>query len=573
MERIGVIVFKMVHVRQAIMLVIGLSVPLIGQTTMLDNTFGTNGTVTAFIAGGDSDYDEGQSVALQSDGKIVVAGWSTDSQARYEFAVARFDVDGALDNTFGTNGTARVPIAGGNMDNDKAYSVAIQADGKIVLAGFSPDTTGGTEYVAFALARFNPNGTLDNTFGTNGTVRAFIGSGVDSSGFPIYAAGYSVAIQPNGKIVVAGNYVDIFSGYGFAVARFNPNGSLDNTFGTNGTVTFSISGESYTLDYGRSVAIQTDGKIVTAGYSLSSNGNNSFALARLDSNGSLDNTFGSAGKAGTFISGGGNDDEGYSVAIQSDGKIVVAGFSSDTTSALGNTAFAVARFNPNGTTDSTFGTNGTVRAYINGGDSISDRAYSVAIQTDGKIVVGGSTSSSLVQSSFAIARFNSNGTMDSTFGTNGTTTTTFGTDVNIDDAARGLDVQSDGKTVAAGYSQASFGATAFVVARYLPSNVTGITEAKSLPKSFELDQNYPNPFNPNTIIIYQLPMISQVTLKVYDVLGREVQTLVNTDQTVGRYSVTFDGSRFASGIYFYRVNITSNDGKNFVSTKKMLLMK
>ncbi len=149
--------------------ILGASAPVHGQSSMLDKTFGTNGTMVTFIAGGDSDYDEGFSSAIQNDGKIVVAGWSTDSSINYSFAVARFNSNGTLDNTFGTNGTARTFIHGGDSTNDKAYSVAIQTDGKIVVAGYSVDTTGGTSYASFALARFNSNGTLDNTFGTNGT--------------------------------------------------------------------------------------------------------------------------------------------------------------------------------------------------------------------------------------------------------------------------------------------------------------------------------------------------------------------------------------------------------------------
>ncbi len=544
-----------------------LSSSLHAQTSMLDNTFGTSGTMTAYIAGGDNNYDEGYSVAIQSDGKIVVAGWSIDSQARYAFAVARFDPNGALDNTFGTNGTARTPINGGNMGNDKAYSVAVQSNGKIVLAGYSADTSGGLEHVAFALARFDSNGTLDNTFGTNGTVRA-LGDKVDIGGIPIYSVGRAVALQPDGKIIVAGYTEDVF--FGFEAARFNSNGTLDNAFGTNGEAGFSIGGSSATNDEGYSVAIQHNGKIVIAGFSVNGAANTAFAVARLDSNGTIDNAFGSGGSAATFINGGGNDDEGYSVAIQPDGKIVVAGFSSDTTTiALSNIAFGIARFDSNGTTDSSFGTDGTVRAYINGGDSTNDRAYCVALQSDGKIVAGGGTSGSLGQSSFAIARFTSNGGMDSTFGTKGTATTTFGTDINVSDAARGIVIQGDGKIVAGGYSQGDFGATAFALARYLTSTATGVHEVKSLAKSFALNQNYPNPFNPSTTIQFTVPSEGRATLKVYNVIGQEVAALFNDEAAAGVvHQVQFNGSNLASGVYFSRLEFGGQ-----TQMKKMLLLK
>ena len=418
---------------------LGASKSVHAQASMLDKIFGTNGTVATFIAGGDSDYDEGYSSAIQTDQKIVVAGWSTDPSGNYSFAVARLNDDGTLDNTFGTNGTARTFIHGGDSTNDKAYSVAIQSDGKIVVAGYSVDTTGGTSYAAFALARFNSNGTLDNAFGTNGTATTFI------SGGGLLDEGRSVSIQSDGKIVVAGlsaititssGFTFATGSYALGVARFNSNGTIDNTFGTNGSTSVTAIGVPL-LYNAYSLAIESVGKIVVAGSSIDNvSGNIAFAVARLNSNGAIDNTFGSEGISGTYISGGdSSDDVCNSLAIQPDGKIVVAGSSADTTSLLGNAAFAVARFDSNGTIDTTFGTHGTVRAYITGGDSPygrSDIGYSIAIQTDGKLVVGGT--SGILAPSFAVARFNSDGTMDTTFGTNGTVTTnTFSTDQDIDD--------------------------------------------------------------------------------------------------------------------------------------------
>jgi uncharacterized delta-60 repeat protein len=217
--------------------------------------------------------------------------------------------------------------------------------------------------------------------------------------------------------------------------------------------------------------------------------------------------------------------------------------------------------------DSTFGSEGTVRAYINSGDN-EDRGWSVAIQSDGKIVVGGSSVLNLTISSFGIARFNSNGTKDTTFGSNGAVTTTFGSDINIDDEARSIAIQTDGKILAGGWSQSDAGGPYFVLARYLKSNVTGILESKSLPKSFALEQNYPNPFNPTTTINFQLPAFNHVTIKVYNILGKEIATLVNGEKSAGNYSVQFNGSKLSSGVYLYRMQAGS-----FVQTKKILLLK
>ncbi len=554
--------------------VFGTSILSQAQISMLDNTFGTDGKAAAIFNG---NVDEAFSVAIQTDGKIIEAGWTIDSSGNNAFAAARFNQDGSLDNTFGTNGLVSTFINGGDNTNDKAYSVAIQTDGKIVVAGYSTDTTGGSRYSSFALARFNSNGTLDNTFGTKGTARTFIISGGAAD------LGRSVFIQPNGKIVVAGmSAITISSGgilfatgfYDLGVARFNSDGKLDNTFGTNGTTSVTTIGDP--LDYNSfSCALQPDGKILVAGSSINDNSNIAFEVARLNSNGTLDNTFGVNGTSETYISGGDStNDVCNSVSIQQDGKIVLSGYSGRTSLTLiSDIAFAVARFDSNGTKDSTFGTNGTVRAYINGSDSISDRGYSAAIQSDGKIVVGGG-GDFLGQSSFAILRFNSNGTKDSTFGTNGTVTTTFGSDINVSDAAMSIALQTDGKILAGGYSQIAAGSTVFVLARYLRSKATGINEAKPLSKSFALEQNYPNPFNPNTTIRFALPSSSSVKIEVYNILGEKIKELVNEQMNSGSYEVNFNTTGLASGVYFYMIDAKSVDGKNeFRDTKKMILLK
>ncbi len=553
--------------------VFGTSILSQAQISMLDNTFGTDGKAAAIFNG---NVDEAFSVAIQTDGKIIEAGWTIDSSGNNAFAAARFNQDGSLDNTFGTNGLVSTFINGGDNTNDKAYSVAIQTDGKIVVAGYSTDTTGGSRYSSFALARFNSNGTLDNTFGTKGTARTFISGGGAAD------LGRSVLIQPSGKIVVAGmSAITITSGgilfatgfYDLGVARFNSDGKIDNTFGTNGSTSVTAIGDPY--DYNSfSCALQPDGKILVAGSSINDNSNIAFEVARLNPNGTLDNTFGVNGTSGTYISGGDStNDVCNSVSIQQDGKIVLAGYSGRASLTLINDiAFAVARFDSNGTKDSTFGTNGTVRAYINGSDSISDRGYSAVIQSDGKIVVGGG-GDFLGQSSFAILRFNSNGTKDSSFGTNGTVTTTFGSDINVSDEAMSIALQTDGKILAGGYSQIAAGSTVFVLARYLSSNVTRVNEAKSLSKSFTLEQNYPNPFNPNTTINYSIPKSGLVTIKVYNELGREVKTLVNQYQSKGKYDINFNASNLASGIYFYQLHASTSSAGSFISTKKMLLLK
>ncbi len=559
---------------------LGASASVYAQASVLDKTFGTNGTVRDYFPTGDSLSDQVSSVAIQSDGKIVVAGTSLDETSA-AFALARYDTNGSLDPTFGSGGFFR------STDDDwTASSMLVQPDGKIVLAGNADFTnTYDMGNVGFGLKRFNSNGSADNSFGTDGEAYVFIVSNPPGSDFANDAA-TSAGIQANGKLVVAGYYSENNGTYGigFALARFKSNGTIDSTFGSGGVVRTYISNTDSSVDLAHAMAIQSDGKIIVAGtsyepFNYNLLGVTEVALARYDTNGTLDNTFGTNGTVRTSLPGGGQDDEVLSVAIQSDGKILTGGYSITSTGPylnLGSTQFAVARFNSNGSLDNTFGNSGVAMTYIAGGDSVDDQASAIALQLDRKVVLAGNTysASGTGKYAFAVARFNSNGTLDNTFGTNGSALTVFPAGDSTDDEARAVAVQSNGKVVAAGFS---FGNSnfyllhtgwAFALARYLPSNVTGVEKLNSVPETFELYQNYPNPFNPSTTINYQLPMDSHVTLKVYDILGREVATLVNEKENAGNYSVKFDGSRLASGVYFYRLT-----AGNFMSTKKLLMLK
>jgi uncharacterized delta-60 repeat protein/gliding motility-associated-like protein len=326
------------------------------QPGSLDLSFDNDGKVTTDF-GSSTDY--AWSAAIQSDGKIVVAGYSNNGP-NIDFALVRYNADGSLDNTFDNDG--KVTTDFGNSD-DVGRAVAIQIDGKIVVAGSSFQGSISN----FALVRYNADGSLDNTFDSDGKVTTVIGS--------ISDYGYSVAIQSDGKIVVAG-YSYSGSKYDLALVRYNTNGSLDNTFDSDGKVTTDFE----RTDYGKySLAIQSDGKIVVAGRTLNVS-DDDFALVRYNIDGSLDNTFDSDGKLTTAI--GSDNDFGYSVAIQSDGKIVVAGSSYSGS----NWNFALVRYNADGSLDNSFDIDGKVTTDFG---SDNDFGYSVAIQSDGKIVVAG----------------------------------------------------------------------------------------------------------------------------------------------------------------------------------------
>ncbi|MCE5211031.1 MAG: Ig-like domain-containing protein [Deltaproteobacteria bacterium] len=404
---------------------------VVGPPGSLDTTFGTDGIVTTPVGSGD---DIANALGIQSDGKIVVAGTAYNG-SDYDFAAVRYNSDGSRDSTFDTDGIVTTPI--GSSD-DSANALGIQSDGKIVIAG---STYNGSDY-DFAVVRYNSNGTLDTTFGTGGIVTTPIGSSDDSA--------YALGIQSDGKIVVAG-YTYNGSDYDFAVVRYNSDGSLDSTFDTDGIVTTLI-GSTYDLP--NALGIQSDGKIVVAGSTFNGS-NDDFAVVRYYSNGTLDATFGTGGIVTTSI--GSSDDIAHALGIQqSDGKIVIAG----STFNGSKYNFAVVRCNSNGTLDTTFGTGGIVTTSIGSSDDI---AYALSIQSDGKIVAAGYTYNGS-DYDFAIARYNLNGTLDTTFGTGGTVTTPIGSG---DDMAYALGIQSDGKIVAAGSTY--YGSiNNFAVVRYWP---------------------------------------------------------------------------------------------------------
>ena len=337
----------------------------------LDTNFNGIGKVITAIGNGN---DGAYSIALQPEGKIVVAGSCLNGNT-YDFCLARYLASGALDLSF--NGTGKVITAIGS-GNDAAYSVALQSDGKIVVAGRCSNGT----HTDFCLARYLASGALDMSLNSTGTVITTIGSGNDVA--------RGVALQPDGKIVVAG-YCSNGTTYDFCLARYLASGTLDVSFNGSGTVITPIGvGDDYAISF----ALQPDGKIIVAG--VCSNGANfDFCLARYLANGTFDTSFNSTGKVITPI--GSSDDYGYSVALQPDGKIVVAGYCVSGA----NLDFCLARYLANGTLDTSFGSTGKVITAIG---SSTDVANSAALQPDGKIVVAGYCSNGS-NDDFCLARY------------------------------------------------------------------------------------------------------------------------------------------------------------------------
>ena len=416
----------------------------------LDTSFGSAGKVTTDM-GANSDESPAYSVVLQSDGKIVFGGHS-GGNGSWNFAVVRYNVDGTLDTSFDSDGKVTTDI--GVSTEDLIYSLDLQSDGKIVVAGYS--YSGGQS--DFALVRYNTNGSLDTTFDIDGKIVTDIGAAIADNA-------RSVAVQSDGKIVVAG-FSNIGATSDFVLVRYNVNGSLDTSFDSDGKVTTDIGTNSG--DTALTVVLQSDGKIVAAGYS-DVGGSGDFALVRYNVDGSLDTSFDSDGKVTTDIGIGSSDSAGYSVVLQSDGKIVFAGSSV----VGGSSDIVVVRYNANGTLDTSFDSDGKVTTDI--GTNSGDTALTVVLQSDGKIVaagysdVGGS-------GDFALVRYNVDGSLDATFDNDGKVVSDIGT--LSDDAANSVVLQSDGKIVVAGYSDAG-GSYDMIVGRF---NANG-----SLDTSFDTD--------------------------------------------------------------------------------------
>jgi uncharacterized delta-60 repeat protein len=456
------------------------------QAISLDPTFGTGGTVTTLI----SKHTFGRTAALQSDGKMVVAGDSYDG-SNYEFTLVRYNPDGTLDPTFGSAGAVITPIGPGS---DLGTALAIQPDGKLLLAGASPYT-----YLDFTLIRYNTDGTLDLSFN---------GSGIVKTSFAGYfnVIPYAIALQQDGKIVLAGN-ANNGNFMEFAVARYLPDGSLDPAFGANGKLTTSVYGYD---TYLTGMALRSDGKVVVTGNSFG-NSFNTFTLIRYNNDGSLDNSLNGNGIVFSFT---GHSPEIYAMAIQPDNKILIAGNDFQGSSY----GFMVARYNQDGTVDAGFGSFGKTITAVGTSSNIN----ALLIQPDGKILAAGSANddNNANKSDFAMARYLQDGTLDAAFNSGGIVTTDIG---SVNNFGQAIALQPDGKIILAGMSSYD-GNYKISVARYTSGQALGVG-------NISLDQNqillYPNPSSGQATLAYSLKNPEDITIQLLDADGRLVETFVH----------------------------------------------
>lgn len=390
----------------------------------LDLTFGGDSgwTITDF----NQEWNKVYGIAIQPNGKIVAAGYNNVSvTGNYDFAVTRYNANGSPDTTFSGDGKLTTDFGG----TDVAWDVAVQPDGKIIVAGRKCNNAGTNCNVA--LARYKSNGALDSTFGGDGKVVTDYKKGDNGS-----IGG--LATLSNGKILVAG-YVWNGKDHDFAVYRYMPNGKLDLTFSFDkdgvAVGSFGKGKDDYLYD----LVIQEDGKILVAGVTGIGT-NRDFAIARMNANGTEDNSFSGDGLQTTHF---GADDLAYGLALQPDGKIVVVGQKITTTTSF----IAIARYTKNGVLDTTFNSSSKTpgkKTFRIGGSSY---AFDVIVQPNGKIVVAGSAQ---IGGSFdyALVRLKPGGGFDGSFSGDGKATFDFFTN---DDLAYALARQPpNGKYVLGG---------------------------------------------------------------------------------------------------------------------------
>jgi uncharacterized delta-60 repeat protein len=423
----------------------------------LDPSFDGDGKVVIDVGGRDSASD----VALQGDGKVVLAGSRVVGFEPPEAAVARLNPNGTLDAGFDADGRTVVSFGGGGAVEPPR--VAVQPDGKLVLASASNLAVGRS----FALARLNSDGTIDTSFGGSGKVLTDVGD---------VAGARSLLVQPDGKIVAAGysralgpTFETRFSAIThseFALARYNADGSLDASFGGDGLVETSFGSDQHAQAF--CVALAPDGRLVAVGFAFpiaSGQIQSRLAIARYQPDGSLDPSFDGDGTLVREFTGGA---QARAIALQRDGKIVVGGLANP---GPGGNTFAAVRFETSGALDAGFGQQGVASSRT------VTATTDVALDPRGRIVIAGGALTG-DSSDFGVARFTADGELDRRFGGDGEVTT----DVAGDDRTTGIAVQPDGKIVVGGWTGTT--QSDFAVTRYMQTTcVVPRVSRNTLPRA------------------------------------------------------------------------------------------
>ncbi len=503
---------------------------LFSQAGRLDSTFNGTGIVEMKV---DNVRTGFYSVKAQPDGKAVAFGVVSDS-THAQAVVARFNTDGTLDNSFGENGLYTTA-------NNSPYHVGTDGlllpDGKLILVS---DIYYKNE---IALTCLLPNGTRDPAFGVDGVSAVF----VDISLYSPYP--YSLFLQPDGKFVIVGYYLDLDNNLihrGFAM-RVLVDGTLDTTFGTDGFVKFIPPNVGWKIDL-HGGAAQPDGKIVLTGYMGSTSANQVWYIARLMPDGSLDTSFDGDGLLTPNL-GNNFTEKAFDALLLPDGKLVVAGYGQK----LPGQQMTVMRFLPTGALDNTFGLGGKTQI-----DFGCCHSYGLDIiqQPDGKLLVCGESEGPSLPYRFSIARLKPNGAVDKEFGTDGRVVVSIDEDSNLG-SARGMDIQLDGKILVAGstLNKADLYTESALLVRLNPGGSVATKDAHLFADA-HLEVG-PNPVRGNALrVSYRLSSSTDVTISMMDLLGQKATSLLGKTRRMegAQTELVTLPEHLPAGEYFLRID-------------------
>ncbi len=507
---------------------------LAGQTPgTLDLSFGNNGiTLTDF----NTLDGVGRASAIQADGMIVIGGSAYNGNVD-NISFTRYLPDGTLDVAFGSGGIVTVVM---EDTEEKLYDIAIQPDGKIIGVATHIDYESN-----MVIIRLNTDGTMDSTFSNDGIL--FI-----DFDLPTDSYGMSLDLQEDGKIVAAGYLYDMAGDIQSALCRLNPDGSFDNSFGTNGIVIHDILSKKNFIN---NVVLQGE-KIIIGGLSFSDSDSGFVTLSRFDANGLPDMSFGVSGNVEVFVplEFWDQDPEGH-MCLDAEGRIIFAGY------VIGDgNQIAVHRFEFNGSPDNSFGDNGMSVIPVEG----NTRAYAVTTQYDGKIIAGGYQWIDNY-ADFAMVRYLEDGSPDSTFGADGTgvvITHVSSGGYYPDNRIYSLNVHTNGRIIAAGSAFNAAGNIDFAVAGYYSGLNVGIKTHETSNINLHIN---PNPVKDKAIITFNLNEPGMVQAEVINTSGSIVAKITDEFYSAGEHQLRWDGGGLAAGVYIIKMTVG-----DMIYTKKVV---
>jgi len=485
----------------------------VDYATIKYNSQGEEQWVARYNGPGNSD-DVAYALAVDNSGNVYVTGYSYGSGTSYDYATIKYNSQGKEQWVARYNGP-------GNS-GDVAYALAVDNSGNVYVTGRSYGSGTGDDY---ATIKYNSNGKEQWVARYNGP-----GNSEDKV--------QALAVDNSGNVYVTGRSYGSGTGDDYATIKYNSQGEEQWVARYNGP------GNSE--DKVQALAVDNSGNVYVTGYSVGSGTSYDYATVKYNSQGEEQWVARYNGPENYY-------DGALALALDNSGNVYVTGrsYGSETYD-----DYATIKYNSQGKEQWV--------ARYNGPGNYFDEAYALAVDNSGNVYVTGYSYGSGTSYDYATVKYNSQGEEHWVARYNGQT--------NSNDRAYALAIDNSGNVYVTGYSF-SGKSSIYTTIKYSSDGADIVESTSNTPVSYFLSQNYPNPFNPTTTIEYQLPKASKVTMKVYDILGREVATLVDDEIKAGYHTATFDGSRYASGIYFVQMTAQSNSAKPYVKIMKIVLMK